>query len=152
MAKNDQGPRNRYRHSSAESVIFSNYCKRTKYLTKIQVVHQEIINIQLTCQPADQLGFGIGLSSGVFATDFMQGPKLIDIVEENSPAEECGTIQIGDRIISINELSLDDVSADDAMQMLQDNSRRGRVNLEIEFDIADSIVPTSGTFALKLQR
>ena len=82
----------------------------------------------------------------------MGGPKLVEVIEEGSPADECGTIQIGDRILCINDVPLDDVGADEAMQMLCDHARRGRVNLEVEFDVAESIVPTSGTFALKLQR
>lgn len=82
----------------------------------------------------------------------MGGPKLIDVIEEASPAEECGTIQIGDRLLCINDVPLDDVPAEEAMQILCDNARRGRINLEVEFDVAESIVPTSGTFALKLQR
>ena len=69
--------------------------------------------------------------------------------DKGSPAEECGTIQIGDRILSINEVPLDDASIEEAMGMLAECARRGRVNLEIEFDVAESVVPTSGTFALK---
>jgi len=38
------------------------------------------------------------------------------------------------------------------MQMLAEAAARGRVTLEIEFDIADSVVPSSGTFVLKLQK
>ena len=36
--------------------------------------------------------------------------------------------------------------------MLTEAARRGRVTLEVEFDIADSVVPSSGTFVLKLQK
>ena len=38
------------------------------------------------------------------------------------------------------------------MQMLAEAAARGRVTLEVEFDIADSVVPSSGTFVLKLQK
>ena len=112
-------------------------------------MHQETYLAKLSCDTNSPNGFGIGLSSGVFATDFMGGPKLIDAIDENSPAEECGTIQIGDRILSIDDVPLDDASIEEAMGMLSDCARRGRVNLEIEFDVAESVVPTSGTFALK---
>ena len=95
------------------------------------------------------------------------GPKLIDVVEEGSPSDNSGAIQAGDRLVSINEVPLEDTSTDEAMQMLIDAARRGRVTLEgsftlkrlsinisfpVEFDIADSVVPSSGTFVLKLNK
>ena len=123
--------------------------KKPVDVRNFQIVHQETYLAKLSCDTNSPSGFGIGLSSGVFATDFMGGPKLIDAIDENSPAEECGTIQIGDRILSINDVPLDDASIEEAMGMLSDCARRGRVNLEIEFDVAESVVPTSGTFALK---
>lgn len=80
------------------------------------------------------------------------GPKLIDIVEEGSPADNSGIVQAGDRLVSINEVPLEETGTDEAMQMLAEAAARGRVTLEVEFDIADSVVPSSGTFVLKLQK
>ena len=61
------------------------------------MTHQDTCITQLTCDPASENGFGLVLSSGVFATDFMSGPKLIDIVVEGSPADNSGVIQVRGR-------------------------------------------------------
>ena len=61
-------------------------------------------------------------------------------------------IKAGDRLVSINEVPLEDAPIEEATQMLTEAARRGRVTLEIEYDIADSVVPSSGTFVLKLQK
>ena len=71
------------------------------------MTHQDSCITQLTCDPSSDAGFGLILSSGVFATDFMSGPKLIDIVVEGSPADQSGIIQAGDRLVSINEVPLE---------------------------------------------
>ena len=55
---------------------------------------------------------------------------MIDVVEEGSPADNSGAIQAGDRLVSINEVPLDECSTDEAIQMLIDAARRGRVTLE----------------------
>ena len=82
----------------------------------------------------------------------MGGPKLIESIDEGSAADEAAVFQAGDRILRLNDVPLEEMGPDEANQMLMDSADRGRVKIEVEFDIADAVVPTSGEFTLKLHR
>ncbi|CAG5111732.1 Oidioi.mRNA.OKI2018_I69.chr2.g6007.t2.cds [Oikopleura dioica] len=121
------------------------------YAQPNQVNHQETFCRTLECEP--RTSFGINISAGVFATcDFMGGPKLIESIDEGSAADEAAVFQAGDRILRLNDVPLEEMGPDEANQMLMDSADRGRVKIEVEFDIADAVVPTSGEFTLKLHR
>ncbi|XP_050840696.1 glutamate receptor-interacting protein 1 isoform X4 [Serinus canaria] len=115
-----------------------------------QVVHTETTEVVLTADPV--VGFGIQLQGSVFATETLSSPPLISYIEADSPAERCGVLQIGDRIVSINGVPTEDSTFDEANQLLRDSSITNKVTLEIEFDVAESVIPSSGTFHVKLPK
>ncbi|XP_069760091.1 glutamate receptor-interacting protein 1 isoform X1 [Narcine bancroftii] len=115
-----------------------------------QIVHTETAEVVLT---SDQIvGFGIQLQGGVFATETLSSPPLIAYIEPDSPAERCGLLQVGDRILTINGILTEDSTLEEANQLLRDCAINSKVTLEVEFDVAESVVPSSGTFHVKLPK
>ncbi|KAL1774954.1 glutamate receptor-interacting protein 1 isoform X1 [Sigmodon hispidus] len=115
-----------------------------------QVVHTETTEVVLTADPVT--GFGIQLQGSVFATETVSSPPLISYIEADSPAERCGVLQIGDRVMAINGIPTEDSTFEEANQLLRDSSITSKVTLEIEFDVAESVIPSSGTFHVKLPK
>ncbi|XP_027709961.1 glutamate receptor-interacting protein 1 isoform X2 [Vombatus ursinus] len=115
-----------------------------------QVVHTETTEVVLTADPV--VGFGIQLQGSVFATETLSSPPLISYIEADSPAERCGVLQIGDRVMAINGIPTEDSTFEEASQLLRDSSITSKVTLEIEFDVAESVIPSSGTFHVKLPK
>ncbi|XP_078273506.1 glutamate receptor-interacting protein 1 isoform X2 [Rhinoraja longicauda] len=115
-----------------------------------QIVHTETAEVVLTSDPI--VGFGIQLQGGVFATETLSSPPLIAYIEPDSPAERCGLLQVGDRILTINGILTEDSTLEETNQLLRDCAINSRVTLEIEFDVAESVVPSSGTFHVKLPK
>ncbi|XP_053410762.1 glutamate receptor-interacting protein 1 isoform X3 [Nycticebus coucang] len=115
-----------------------------------QVVHTETTEVVLTADPV--MGFGIQLQGSVFATETLSSPPLISYIEADSPAERCGVLQIGDRVVSINGVPTEDSTFEEANQLLRDSSITSKVTLEVEFDVAESVIPSSGTFHVKLPK
>ncbi|XP_077565615.1 glutamate receptor-interacting protein 1 isoform X2 [Stigmatopora nigra] len=115
-----------------------------------QVVHTETTEVTL---PGDGImGFGLQLQGGVFATETLSSPPLIAYIDPDSPAERCGILQIGDRILSINGVPTEDSTLEETNQLLRDSSITAQLTLEIEFDVAESVIPSSGTFHVKLPK
>ncbi|XP_048102601.1 glutamate receptor-interacting protein 2a isoform X1 [Alosa alosa] len=114
------------------------------------VVHMETSEVILRGDPLT--GFGIQLQGGVFATETLSAPACIRFIEPDSPAEKCGVIQVGDRLLSINGIPTEDGTLEEANQLLRDTALANKVTLEIEFDVAESVVPSSGTFHVKLPK
>ncbi|XP_069620762.1 glutamate receptor-interacting protein 1 isoform X15 [Ranitomeya imitator] len=115
-----------------------------------QVVHTESTEVVLTADPI--VGFGIQLQGSVFATETLSSPPLISYIDVDSPAERCGVIQVGDRVMAINGVQTEDSTFEEANQLLRDATIAGKVTLEIEFDVAESVIPSSGTFHVKLPK
>ncbi|XP_036750798.2 glutamate receptor-interacting protein 1 isoform X5 [Manis pentadactyla] len=115
-----------------------------------QVVHTETTEVVLTADPVT--GFGIQLQGSVFATETLSSPPLISYIEADSPAERCGVLQIGDRVMAINGIPTEESTFEEANQLLRDSSITSKVTLEIEFDVAESVIPSSGTFHVKLPK
>ncbi|KAM8830727.1 glutamate receptor-interacting protein 2-like isoform 2-T2 [Synchiropus picturatus] len=113
-----------------------------------QVFHVETSEVVLRGDPLT--GFGIQLQGGVFATETLSAPPVIRFIEPDSPAERCGLLQVGDRVLSINGIPTEDGTLEEAHQLLRDCALSNKVTVEIEFDIAESVVPSSGTFHVKL--
>ncbi|XP_077428730.1 glutamate receptor-interacting protein 2 isoform X3 [Vanacampus margaritifer] len=115
-----------------------------------QVVHVETSEVILTGDPLN--GFGVQLQGGIFATETLSAPPLIRFIEPDSSAERCGLLQVGDRLLSINGIATEDGTLEEANQLLRDAALTNKVALEIEFDVAESVVPSSGTFHVKLPK
>uniref|UniRef100_A0A8C1EZR8 Glutamate receptor interacting protein 2a n=1 Tax=Cyprinus carpio carpio TaxID=630221 RepID=A0A8C1EZR8_CYPCA len=115
-----------------------------------QVVHIETSEVLLRGDPLT--GFGLQLQGGVFATEPLSAPACVHFIEPDTPAERCGVLQIGDRILSINGIPTEDGTLEEANQLLRDAALANKVILEVEFDVAESVIPSSGTFQVKLPK
>uniref|UniRef100_A0A8C6SCN9 Glutamate receptor interacting protein 2b n=1 Tax=Neogobius melanostomus TaxID=47308 RepID=A0A8C6SCN9_9GOBI len=115
-----------------------------------QVVHVETSEVVLCGDPLN--GFGVQLQGGIFATETLSAPPLVRFIEPDSSAERCGLLQVGDRLLSINGIPTEDGTLEEANQLLRDAALTNKVTLEIEFDVAESVVPSSGTFHVKLPK
>uniref|UniRef100_A0A6Q2YM02 PDZ domain-containing protein n=1 Tax=Esox lucius TaxID=8010 RepID=A0A6Q2YM02_ESOLU len=115
-----------------------------------QIVHTESSEVTLSGDPLN--GFGVQLQGGIFATETLSAPPLIRFIEPDSSAERCGLLQVGDRLLSINGIPTEDGTLEEANQLLRDAALTNKVSLEIEFDVAESVVPSSGTFHVKLPK
>ncbi|KAM9095215.1 glutamate receptor-interacting protein 2 [Sarcophilus harrisii] len=115
-----------------------------------QIVHTETTEVILRGDPLN--GFGLQLQGGIFATETLSSPPLIRFIEPDSPAERCGLLQVGDRVLSINSIATEDGTMEEANQLLRDAALSNKVTLEIEFDVAESVIPSSGTFHVKLPK
>uniref|UniRef100_A0A8C7S6B0 Glutamate receptor interacting protein 2b n=1 Tax=Oncorhynchus mykiss TaxID=8022 RepID=A0A8C7S6B0_ONCMY len=115
-----------------------------------QIVHTESSEIILRGDPLN--GFGVQLQGGIFATETLSAPPLIRFIEPDSSAERCGLLQVGDRLLSINGIPTEDGTLEEANQLLRDAALTNKVSLEVEFDVAESVVPSSGTFHVKLPK
>ncbi|XP_060765749.1 glutamate receptor-interacting protein 2 [Neoarius graeffei] len=115
-----------------------------------QIVHTESSEVTLTGDPLS--GFGVQLQGGIFATEMLSTPPVIRFIEPDSSAEKCGLLQVGDRLLSINGIPTEDGTMEEANQLLRDAALNNKVTLEIEFDVAESVVPSSGTFHVKLPK
>ncbi|XP_006758382.1 PREDICTED: glutamate receptor-interacting protein 2 isoform X1 [Myotis davidii] len=115
-----------------------------------QIVHTETTEVVLCGDPLS--GFGLQLQGGIFATETLSSPPLVRFIEPDSPAERCGLLQVGDRVLSINGIATEDGTMEEANQLLRDAALAHKVLLEIEFDVAESVIPSSGTFHVKLPK
>ncbi|KAF7210008.1 transcript variant X1 [Nothobranchius furzeri] len=115
-----------------------------------QVFHVETSEVVLRGDPLT--GFGIQLQGGVFATETLSAPPVIRFIEPDSPAESCGLLQVGDRVLSINGIPTEEGTLEEAHQLLRDSALANKVTVEVEFDVAESVVPSSGTFHVKLPK
>uniref|UniRef100_A0A674AYV0 Glutamate receptor interacting protein 2a n=1 Tax=Salmo trutta TaxID=8032 RepID=A0A674AYV0_SALTR len=115
-----------------------------------KVVHVETSDVVLRGDPL--LGFGVQLQGGVFATETLSAPPVIRFIEPDSPAERCGLLQVGDRLLLINRIPTEDGTLEEANQLLRNAALANKVTLEVEFDVAESVVPSSGTFHVKLPK
>ncbi|XP_071960184.1 glutamate receptor-interacting protein 2-like [Antedon mediterranea] len=110
-----------------------------------QVCHTETLDMTLNSPNGD---YGLMLEGGVFASDVLGTPAIVAFLEPGGVAERSGVLNIGDRILAINGVYTEDVTLDDAHLMLRESGPR--CMLQVEFDIAESVVPSSGTFHIKL--
>uniref|UniRef100_A0A8C0GA71 Glutamate receptor interacting protein 2 n=1 Tax=Chelonoidis abingdonii TaxID=106734 RepID=A0A8C0GA71_CHEAB len=115
-----------------------------------QIVHTETTEVILRGDPLN--GFGLQLQGGIFATETLSSPPLVRFIEPDSPAERCGLLQVGDRVLSINGIATEDGTMEEANQLLRDAALSNKVVLELEFDVAESVIPSSGTFHVKLPK
>ncbi|XP_066283945.1 glutamate receptor-interacting protein 1-like isoform X3 [Branchiostoma lanceolatum] len=136
---NRRPPRRNRLNSSAMSVSSSHAPQ--------QVVRGEIVEVQVHPDPS---GLGFSLQGGVFATETLTSPPVIGFIDPDGPADRTGILQVGDRVLSINGMSTEELTLEEANQLLRESGLK--CVLEVEFDVAESVVPSSGTFNIKLPK
>lgn len=97
---------------------------------------------------ADSIGLGFSLQGG--ATEYSNHPLVVASIEEGGPAARLGQLQVGDRVLTINGVRMDGVTLQRAVKLVQETP--SVINMEVEFDIQDAVVPTSGTFEVEMVR
>ena len=105
-----------------------------------QVCHAETVEVRLKADETGTYGFtlqgGPILLPNSHIVDNISNSNLypvIGYVEPNSSAEKSGLMQPGDRIISINGRSLENLTIDEARQIIKESG--SQLIIEIEFDI-----------------
>eukprot|EP00794_Sanderia_malayensis_P006326 gene6326-7051_t len=78
------------------------------------------------------------------------GCVVISGILSGKAAERSGVLQVGDRIISINGIRTDYMPFEEFQRIMFESVTSLR--LEVEFDITDAIIPSSGTFTVKIPR
>lgn len=77
------------------------------------------------------------------------------VIEQSDLCIRCGRLQVGDRVISVNQqynLTLQEVNSLVSLACDPAIYSSCRIVLQTEFDVADTIVPTSGVFNVKLAK
>ncbi|XP_045164532.2 glutamate receptor-interacting protein 1-like isoform X2 [Mercenaria mercenaria] len=98
----------------------------------------------------ERAGLGLVLEANVPPNCILQDPPVVMRLEPHTAAERCGVILEGDRLLTVNGVDVCEKTFDEVNLMLQESWQH--VKLEVEFDIADAVMASSGTFVVKLPR
>ncbi|XP_018647925.1 hypothetical protein Smp_141070 [Schistosoma mansoni] len=119
----------------------------------------EEVEVQL--EPYEYIGYGFTLIAPIsnqFSLELTSFP-LIDQVDPRGPAFKSGVIQEGDRVICINGQSTLNRTIDELIQRYLEPAdfekkyfRVQSLTLLIQYTVADSVVPATGIFDVKLLR
>ncbi|KAH1005481.1 hypothetical protein HUJ04_006456 [Dendroctonus ponderosae] len=134
-------------NKSFDSDCGSNYCGCSG---SGGVSHPESLTVTLTADRG--IGYGLTVSVGDH-TENRSADILITRIAPNSPAYRCGCLQVGDRIVSVNHqtnLTLQEITS--ILEMGADATGGRTVTISSEFDVADTIVPSSGVFTVRLAK
>ncbi|KAH8031145.1 hypothetical protein HPB51_013262 [Rhipicephalus microplus] len=113
-----------------------------------QLSHTETTQVVIY---ADHKGFGFALQGPTpYSSDPLPPIPTISSIDPRGPAERTGVVQVGDRVLSVNGQTTEGLSLEEVTQLIQQS--RPRVVLDIEFDVAESVIPSSGTFTVKLAK
>ncbi|XP_059153790.1 glutamate receptor-interacting protein 2-like [Physella acuta] len=136
--------RNPHQRRAASCMSIASSCASVLSATN-QVCHSESLEVILF---ANHKGLGLTLKGGVFATAPLSQPPSITFVEPRSPAEKCGVLQEGDRVLAINGVETTGHTLEEVNHLLRES--RPRCLLLVEFDVTDSVTPSSGVYFVKL--
>ena len=105
--------------------------------------HPQLVSVTLQIDCRGSYGLALGQNQD------HDGLVVLN-VESNSPSDRAGCIQPGDRILRINQQSTAGLELDEVVSAIKES--KPRINLDVEFDVADSVVPASGVYWVKLVR
>ncbi|PSN38911.1 Glutamate receptor-interacting protein 1 [Blattella germanica] len=108
--------------------------------------------LHITLQP-DHHGYGFSVVNSSPDSSTI----IISNIDPGGPADRCGCLQVGDRILAMNHktVALDGLTTDEVTQQLicgEGSDGSTLLSLHVEFDVAESVVPSSGVFSVKLAR
>ncbi|CAF1419814.1 unnamed protein product [Adineta steineri] len=143
------------RHNSISSL---NSCYQM--VMSNQMCHTEIMECALRLDSSSQHGnstdsetignFGFTLQGASFASDVLMQPPVIGYLEPGGVAERSSILQPGDRVLAINGQQLEGMTLEDARSIIKESNNQ--IHLEIEFDVVDSVMLSSGTCQVKILR
>ncbi|XP_075729407.1 glutamate receptor interacting protein isoform X2 [Rhipicephalus microplus] len=137
-----------YLSSSSNASISSVYGVPPCLVGPSQLSHTETTQVVIY---ADHKGFGFALQGPTpYSSDPLPPVPTISSIDPRGPAERTGVVQVGDRVLSVNGQTTEGLSLEEVTQLIQQS--RPRVVLDIEFDVAESVIPSSGTFTVKLAK
>ncbi|XP_047474021.1 glutamate receptor-interacting protein 2-like isoform X4 [Penaeus chinensis] len=113
----------------------------------VGVCHQECLTVTLVVEGR---GYGIVFRPPPHPSDPDTSLPVIAAIDPGGPADKCSVICVGDRLMGVNGRSVAGLGVSEVTQMVANS--RPTVTLDVEFDVADSVVPSSGTFAVKLAK
>ncbi|GJQ75883.1 Grip [Trypoxylus dichotomus] len=125
----------------------SNFCG---YSSNLGVCHSETLMVTLVAERGK--GYGLSVSTSEHSEN-RSADIIISRIAPDSPAYRCGCLQTGDRIISVNHqtnLTLQEINS--ILEVGNEPTNSGKVTLQVAFDVADTIVPSSGIFTVKLAK
>ncbi|KAK9722886.1 PDZ domain [Popillia japonica] len=125
----------------------TNFCG---YSSNLGVCHSETLMVTLTADRSK--GYGLTVSTSEHSEN-RTADIIISRILPDSPAYRCGCLQTGDRIISVNHqtnLTLQEINS--ILEVGNEPTNAGKVALQVAFDVADTIVPSSGIFTVKLAK
>jgi len=105
----------------------------------------EVTSLVLIAEDGD---FGIEIQDGM--NGFDMNCIIVRSLISGKAADRSGVLQVGDRVLSINGIRTEFMSVEEFYRAVYESGTSLR--MEIEFDVTDSIVPSSGTFTVKLPR
>jgi C-terminal processing protease CtpA/Prc len=111
--------------------------------------HIDVTDVTLVADDDDRQ-FGIGIDSADYSSEGFIRPPFVSYLEPGGVAERSGLLQEGDRVLAINGWSLRGRTMQDVAAMI--HVLRGHLILRIEFDVADSVVSSSGIYLVKMAK
>ncbi|XP_055881782.1 glutamate receptor-interacting protein 2-like [Biomphalaria glabrata] len=137
---------NLWRHDRRATSCMSIASSSTSVLSaNNQVCHTETLEVILF---ADHKGLGFTLKNVALTTSPLFYPPVVGFVEPRSAAEKSGVIQEGDRILAVNGVDTTDRTLEEVNHFLRES--RPRCVLLIEFDVTESVTPSSGVYIVRL--
>uniref|UniRef100_A0AC34QT36 PDZ domain-containing protein n=1 Tax=Panagrolaimus sp. JU765 TaxID=591449 RepID=A0AC34QT36_9BILA len=119
-----------------------------------QVCHMETMEVFLQTQSSSKSGFGLILNrNDTKSTDADSGryaPLFIAYIEKGSSADKCGVLQVGDRVLAINDWHTANSTVEEANHILRHANQS--ITLTVEFDVIESVLPSTGMFTVKLAK
>ncbi|CAF1005411.1 unnamed protein product [Rotaria sp. Silwood1] len=94
--------------------------------------------------------FGFTIQGVSFVSDVLMQSPIIGYLEPGGIAERSGVLQPGDRILAINGQLLEGMTLEDARSIIKRSNHQ--IHLEVEFDVADFVMLSSGVCEVKLLR
>ncbi|KAK6111480.1 PDZ domain (Also known as DHR or GLGF) family protein [Brugia pahangi] len=116
-----------------------------------RICHQE--RMEVTLHSYARGSFGLVVHDQISKSNIPKSkrqPLFISYMEKNSPAERSGVLQVGDRIIAINNWISINGTAEEGNQILR--QAISPLKLCVEFDVIESALPLDGIFDVKLAK
>uniref|UniRef100_A0A183IV53 Glutamate receptor-interacting protein 2 n=1 Tax=Soboliphyme baturini TaxID=241478 RepID=A0A183IV53_9BILA len=113
-----------------------------------QVCRSEVMEVVLNCWSRG--GYGLLLHRNSPSCGSEQSALIICYIEKGSPADRSEVLQVGDRVLAINDYTTNAGTSDEANNLLK--RLNGAVVLVVEFDVIESVLPNSGIFTVKLAK
>nr|XP_053635435.1 glutamate receptor-interacting protein 2-like [Cherax quadricarinatus] len=131
----------------AETGSISSHTTGGGSVGRVGVCHPECLTVTLVVEGR---GYGLVLRPPPHPADPDTALPVIAAIDPGGPADKCSVVSVGDRLMGVNGRSVSGLGVSEVTQMVANS--RPTVTLDVEFDVADSVVPSSGTFAVKLAK